>query len=788
MITPAAPRPRKSRAVHPATVTTTAGRVVVVREPEHAPIGDPCQRPRCGLPASRHRDRKARAAQRREEKRQAELARPIVGIDGEGRDTPCPRCGLDDRDLETCPAGGGPCARGHVYTYLAAVDEDGEKRGSISRVDGLRTEEILAFLCDLGEPRLFGYSLGYDVTMWIADLTEKLIYQLMRPETRNRKLPNGASYRRRVRWHGFEIDYLRRKIEVRRYTFDAKTGKVDWRGPKTVIWDVFGFYQSAFVKSLADWKVCAKEEIDEIERMKDERAAFARMSRREIEAYCDDECRKLGKLVRRLLEAHEQANLPLKSFYGAGSTASALLDRMGTKEFKGPELPPELADAVQRAFFGGRFEASVIGAVAGTCHNYDISSAYPYAATRMPCLACGAWRRYTGRDADRAVREGNLAVVRCRVRKSGPTSWGPLPWRSPSVGTELRKLGMSGGAIVWPLALDETWTWREEYLAAKDSIWPGVVAEEAWVYTVSCAHTPFSQLPEAYRERCRIGKEGPGIVLKLGPNSVYGKCVQSIGKAPYRSMVWGGCITSSTRAQILRAIAAARDPRSILMVATDGILCAERLTLPAPEDTGTWDCMSDGVAKPLGGWEEKTLDTGVFIAKSGIYWPLGGGNEKTSKARGISRTVLGGYTCPEHRHRVSKKPGACDVAGCGQERRRQSSLVEEHFAARGWREPYVIKGCVRFVGAKQGAWKSGEAYVRSDAYGCWVPHPIEVSFKPTPKRARVLADGQHLQPWARMPGRSAPYDREERGAEAELMREMEEILSEQPENEHVFVE
>lgn len=780
------PEPR-GRAVHDAAVTTASGRVVIIREPEHAPLGDPCRRPRCGLPAARHRDRKARGARRREEKRQAELARPIVGLDGEGRDTPCPRCGLDDRDLPECPKGGGPCARGHVYTYLAAVDEDGNKRGSIARVDGLRTEEILAFLCDLGEPRLFGYSLGYDVTMWIADLPEKLIYELMRPETRNRSLPGGKTYRRRTRWHGFEIDYLRRRIDVCRYTYDEQTKKIT-RGPKVTIWDVFGFYQSSFVRSLADWKVCKQEEIDAIEEMKRERSRFAKLTRREIEAYCDDECTKLGKLVRRLIEAHEAARLPLKSFYGAGSTASALLDRMGTKEFKGPELEPELADAVQRAFFGGHFEASIIGPVPGPCYNYDISSAYPYAATRMPCLACGAWRRYKGKDCDRAIREGQLAVVRCRVKRSGPSSWGPLPWRFPSVGPELRKIGMSGGAIVWPLSLDATWTWREEYLAAKDTAWPGVEAEEAWVYTVSCAHAPFAELPEVYRERCRIGKEGAGIVLKLGPNSVYGKCVQSIGKAPYRSLVWGGCITSSTRAQILRAIASARDPRSILMVATDGILSRERLTLPPPEDTGTWDCMSKGKPAPLGGWEEKVLETGVFIAKSGIYWPLGGGSEETSKARGISRTVLGGYTCTDHRHRVSAKPGPCEVAGCGRERRRQSSLVEEHFATKGWQEKYVIQGCVRFVGAKQGAWRSGEGHARSDDYGCWVPHPIEVSFQPKPKRARVLGDGQRLEPWARMAGPSAPYDREERGAEAEMLRALEEMVLEQPECEHVFME
>lgn len=766
---PDSPRPNIGERT-PASEVGAGGRTVVVREPEHGPRGDPCDR--CGLPASRHRRRPGREKRRRETKRLLDLSRPIVSIDGEGKDLPCRRCGSDERLAGECAAGDGPCERRHVYTFLAAVDETGREVGSISNAHGLDSIQVLEFLCslaDAGEKRVFGFSLGYDLTMWLVDLPDDKIYRLMRPDARARTLPDGRKIRRRVRWHGFEIDYLRRRIDVCRARWD---GQKMVRKSKITIWDVFGFYQTSFVKTMKLWKTAPENEICEIERMKRERNAFAHLTPREIEEYCKNECKLMSRLVRQLIDAHEIAGLPLRSFYGAGSTASALLDKMGTKEMKGPRLEEDLQAGVERAFFGGRFECSIVGPAEGILYNLDVSNAYPYQATFLPCLACGTWRRWRGRDADRAAREARLAVVRCRVRRSGPASWGPLPWRAPD------------GAITWPLSLGETWCWRDEYLAARDTLWPGVEAIEAWCYDTPCVHSPFALLPEVYRERCRIGKEGAGIVLKLGPNSVYGKTAQSRGgDPPYRSMVWAGCITSGCRAQILRAVAAHTDPADVLMVATDGILSREAPTLEEPRDTGTWDCKTDGVTKPLGGWERKNIPGGVFIARPGIYWPLKEGAEDKVKARGISRSVLGGFTCPDHRATVKDRPGTCET--CGRELDRQSVLIERHFSERGWRYPYLIEGCVRFVGATAGVREGEVGPTRDEQYGRWIPYPIEVSFKPDPKRAAVNRD-LTLDPWIRMPGPSSPYDPEKRCPEGEAMRRLEKMLEEQPDGEYVW--
>jgi hypothetical protein len=57
----------------------------------------------------------------------------------------------------------------------------------------------------------------------------------------------------------------------------------------------------------------------------------------------------------------------------------------------------------------------------------------------------------------------------------------------------------------------------------------GAGCVEAWIYETECDCQPFARMPEFCRERVKIGKEGAGIVLKLGSNSVYGKLAQSVG-------------------------------------------------------------------------------------------------------------------------------------------------------------------------------------------------------------------------------------------------------------------
>jgi hypothetical protein len=716
--------------------------------PDHIPDGDPCSR--CGESARVHRGQREprpRHTQRapsppRPRPSHSRAPRPprnpnedpIVAIDGEGQ-------------------GRAP----HLYTYLAAVDENGHVCGEARNSLGLSSKECLDFILNLrtknarGDEipvrRLFGFSLGYDLTKWLEDLADQTIFDLTRPDSRLLTLKDGRTLHRSVYARNYLLNYVRGKFTARRAVWDDTLHRPMGASHTVTVWDVFRFFQSKFTTALLDWQIRSGPELAGMVKMKDQRDEFeklvreGRITKADIEAYCKDECLCLAELVRELIEAHENVGLRLRSFFGAGSTATALMKRFGVKECLAPP-PAVMHPAVMCGFFGGRFEISRVGPVEETVYNYDISSAYPYQSTLLPCLVCGRWERITGRTLKSRIERARLALVRARIRKSehAQAAWGPLPFRTEE------------GTIVFPRSLGSVWTWKEEFLAA-ERLFPGTEPIEAWVYETPCDHKPFGELPGCYVERLRIGKEARGLVLKLGMNSVYGKTAQSIGQAPFQSHVWAGVVTSNTRAQLLQALGAAKDPWSILMFATDGVFSREPLTLPKPIDTGT-DIVIDGKRKPLGGWEEKKYPKGVFFMRPGVYFPLEPTKEqlKEVKARGMSKGVL----------------------------LENVDLILDHWEKYGTSEKFEVKGLQRFVGMRTGVQdRKSNGIVRDKNYGDWIDYPVEVSLTPLPKRERVLPD-YRLKMFDAMTGYSAMYNKIKRlSPEAAAHQEVEEILGEQ---------
>lgn len=746
-------------------LSSVTGAKVVIREPKHVPKGDPCSVPLCGLPASRHEkrkrtkryygDRTGQGRRRYERQKEEQFAEPLVGIDGEGQDTDCIHCHQDKDDggdgrFRLCPARDlkEVCRFGHIYTYLSAVNEEGEKLGSVEDRNGMPTMIALRFLmslADKGIKRVFAYSFGYDLAMLLKDLPDEKLYDLVRPEERaytiQTKQGGSRTQHKPIDWQGYRFDFMRRRFDVQRVVWNGKFSQRT--GPRLTVWDVFQFFQGKFVKALVDWKIGAETAVAEIGRMKEQRDAFAKADFGEVKAYCDHECKLLAQLVRELSNAHDRAGLRLRVFYGAGSTSSALLKKMGVRSYMA-EPPSDMQRAVACAFFGGRFELSRIGPVRRKVWGHDIASAYPYITSQLPCLVHGRWKRVVGKSLDARIRSARLALVHVTSpHKSGPTSWGPLPFRLPD------------GSIVFPLRFDGAWCWRDEFIAAKDTLWHGIRATEAWCYDSDCDCRPFGTLPETYIERLRLGKDGAGLALKLGMNGTYGKCAQSIGAAPFRSLTWAGCITSGTRGMLLRAIAAAKDPSNVLMVATDGILATEKLRLPKPVDTGTFEAARLADKQPLGAWEVKESTKGVMLCRPGIYFPLGAGETemKEVRSRGMARaTVL-----------------------------KHADRIVEHFETKGWQVPYEVGGLTRFIGIKQGVRRhpTTKEVIRSGDYGQWSAWPMFVSFGPRPKRDRVRKD-LTLECVERMPFESSPYSKGVIDPESQALRELTLALEDQP--------
>lgn len=631
------------------------------------------------------------------EERHAKREATYVGIDGEGMEI------------------GGV----HKYILLAWSSSDGSKKDYVENIHGLSTVECLDFILRIPRGlRPFAFAFNYDISMMLSDVNSETLYLLFRPEMRK-----GKYGPRPLLWNGYLLNLQGTKFTVSRAPFKGEKKK---SVPKVSVWDIFKFFQSKFTKALETWKIGSDKEIVEMERMKNLRGDFKNVNYEEIRKYCFDECEKMAQLASTLVEAHEEAGLPLKSFYGAGSTASLMLKAWGIGDLS-RNTPEPMQDAVGRAFFGGRFEHSCIGHIPGPVYGYDISSAYPYQTFFLPCLEHGEW---TLTKSAAKARAAKAACVHYQYRKPihEDEAWAPFPFRDEK------------GSIIYPRMSGGGWVWRDEFFAGAD-LFPEVEFVEAWIYTCKCRCRPFGEIAAHYMQRLKWGKEGKGIVLKLGVNSVYGKLAQSIGdNPPFQCWIWAGIITSGTRAQILELLALHKDRKNMLAVATDGVYTREQLVTPKPTSTN----MESWVQKPLGGWEEKIYDNGLFFMRPGIYFPLTGTEKEMleTRARGIGKATM--------RESIRRMVDAWNDFGTSNAvcNKVDCKLVDPNTKKNLGKNLHHVHlpNIVRFHGAKTCLTKGGKSGVitRSALYGQWRSREIVLRFDPLPKRDQVLEDRRTL--------------------------------------------
>jgi DNA polymerase type B, organellar and viral len=697
----------------------------------HAPQGVPCRK--CGLPESNHY---------RKPHTYADSWYP-VGIDGEGQ-------GRDD----------------HKYVLLAWSNESGTRTAHVKAAPGerLTTVQCLDFILELPiAAHAFGFAFGYDLTKILHDVDDAVLFRLFRSELRRPppgKEKNGPVA---VRWNGYSLNIQGAKFSVTK-------GK-----RRRVIWDCFKFYQSKFTTALDDWYrpqkgapddpkwPAVQADIERLRHMKDKRADFDKEDGQGVLDYCLTECRYMAGLTRKLISATNKAGIKLKTFHGAGSIASVILRDMGIDRAV-RSSPPETRLAVASAFFGGRFEHLMIGGMKGPIYGYDISSAYPYQISLLPCLECGKWERTTKR-AD--LKNATTAVVRYELGDAPKgIVWAPFPFR------------LKNGSIVFPAESGGGWVWLSEYLEG-ERLWPHVKFIEAWAYKTDCAHRPFAQLPLYYLKRLEWGKEGPGIVLKLGPNAGYGKLAQSIGLSPpFQSWVWAGMTTAGTRAQLLTLYGLHRDPRNFLMTATDGAYSWEKIETPIPLDTGTYNAKDrDGVVKPLGAWERKVVERGMFSARPGIYFPLEPteADVKAVRARGVGRAAMlaNWNACVSAYNEGKESVRIAEVsrfhgAKSSISRARIKDLPGQYNYTRG---PLLDKDgnpCLDSAGN-----------VRA-RFGQWSARPVELSFSPLPKREGRTPDGMLGIRYFPKDLVSVPYERSLMSEEASELKQATIEMLEQP--------
>lgn len=443
------------------------------------------------------------------------------------------------------------------------------------RPGGLHTIRCFEFLLRIPKPSIaVVFGLNYDVNNWLRDVPRKTLKELWE---------KNIAY-----WRSYRIEWIPgRWLAIK-----------DIDGRYTKIHEVWGFFQSSFVKALEAWGIGAPSEI---ERMKAERGSFKAKDIKKVTRYCLHECELLVTLMDELREACREAGIIPRSWIGAGALAMALLGSQGMDDHHAYDLEiatePVVEDVILGAYFAGRIELHRQG-VYQRVKTADIRSAYPSAALMLPSL-----------DGAKLSRRKRLV--------EGPGIW-RVKWDLPADVLVAPFPVRNKHSIYYP-ASGEGWYHTVEVVTALKLGYP-VEVLEGYTLRRRDLSKPFNWIPGVYRKRAQLKDEGHAAekALKLALNSVYGKLAQGYGfnsRPRWQNYFWAGEITASTRAKILKAVAKCRNP---IMIATDGVFCE---ALPGTVREG----------KALGAWELGKVPE-LFAAQAGVYQGLYGKCVKCGKA------------------------------------------------------------------------------------------------------------------------------------------------------------
>ncbi|MHB1709610.1 MAG: DNA polymerase [Thermoplasmataceae archaeon] len=580
----------------------------------------------------------------------------------------------------------------HIYVLLA------NSRGAyIVNPAGLTTVECLSFFVSQTAkyPNAIhtGFSFNYESTMVLADLPYDKAREIATDSANRDTYYNTYSIQYRARKE-LNIKKIGEPYHVPKMKKDGSVEYVRNIQGKALIWDVFGFFQSPFVDALVGWLGADYPDLDLIKAGKLHRGTFtAQQIEYEILPYCLAECRALEKLCEALLDALKEADIKISRWDGSGAISAALLKQYNVKAYMGAgEIPDVVDQAAQHAFFGGRIEIIQYGhGLPGTYYHNDINSAYPSIQADLPNLTGGVWTHDTRNHM--TDKTFSLCLVEWKLSATGdyypPIPIYPFPYRE------------SGDTVIFPTE-GKGWYWYPEVNAALNHLpsyqeqYPDAYIKilETWSMSPADDYKPFSWMREKYKLRQQWKAEGRAgeKVLKLGYNGGYGKTVQHLGynpetgrKPPFHNILWGGYITSGTRAKLYAA--AMQAPQDILFLATDGIISTVPLVLPQSMD--------------LGEWETETHDE-IVIVQSGVYGYRNGGKWKIF-SRGFDKGSL---------------------------------TLESILDAWKKKETQTYFPCTRFVSLRAGTVSENAYHTRCRRW---------VSVQHTDKQGNVLGDGRKLK-------------------------------------------
>lgn len=465
--------------------------------------------------------------------------RPFIVIDGEDLE--------EQTAIAVRPSSYGlmcAAARGERIQHMWAADMK----------QGIDTPSAFEFILQLaGRGELVCFGLNYDANNWVKDLPLPQLYALQK---------DNIAY-----WFDYRIEWLPGRWFAVKHV-DGRYARVS---------EIFGFFQTSFVKALEAWGMRAGEEV---EAMKALRGSFTPRMRGRVLEYCYTECMQGAHLMEDLRDACRDASIMPRSWIGAGAIASALLNRQGVGDHHAFDLDiagvhegatdHPAVTGVLSAYFGGRVELLAQG-IFPRVHTIDIRSAYPSAAQFLPSL------------------DGARLLPRKRYNARAPYAIWHVEWDCTNDPRRVMPFPARRQKAIYYPRRGSGWYHAPEVAAAL-ALRYNVRITHGYVLKVRNQGEPFGWIPEVYAERARLKKEGRAAekVVKLGLNSVYGKLAQGKGfgsRPRWQSYMWAGAITSSTRAKMLVATGRIRGP---IMISTDGIF-ARAHTVREGSRLGAWE-------------------------------------------------------------------------------------------------------------------------------------------------------------------------------------------------------
>lgn len=484
------------------------------------------------------------------------------------------------------------------YQLLAcsATDEDIRSQAGLGTADCLGYFTRLLLDGSIGpHDALVGFGLGYDFENILRDVPDRGYDELRAGK--------------KVEYEQYVLRYVGRKFLDVEYREDGAYTRYRLQ-------DIYPYFQTSFIKACEQRGIVLPETVYEGKR---NRGGFRYRDIDKIAAYNREELVAMVKLAESLrtdfVAAFQAVDITpavgKTAWYGPGSQALAVLttaqtddfnrptDRMGISVLEtfetsyGPSIRSKRGQApssnIRRAYqsclkhpftscyFGGRIEAPMQGRFVQTLYDYDLTSAYPYAITRLPDMS-GA----TLRPVDRLDVDERIGAYLVRWKDDPVRPLHPFPYRARS------------GNVYFP-ANGYGWLLSPELYAADDTeieVIKGYVftGTEGYGRGLRAGDSALAKLMTRMGEHRALAKREGNPAhrgLKLLMNSVYGKTLQKEGSRKYFNAFLAAWITSVTRSRIYELIRSTTSGQ-VISVMTDGVLSTTPLSCRLDDALGGW--------------------------------------------------------------------------------------------------------------------------------------------------------------------------------------------------------